>query len=101
MIDINAEMIRIVQTTDIALRLISARLLTFVALVMTWGVFGWALYAQTTLGCIIASIWGLIVFFPILWTGRKGLDHAVRQQGTATPQPHHDVQVSDESGPHR
>lgn len=97
MIDVNAHLVRIVQTTDIALRLISARLLTILALVMTFGLFGWAMAVQTPLGCIIATIWGLSIFIPVLWTGRKGLDHAgQRVQGDVPSDADHAMQVENQ-----
>lgn len=97
MIDVNAHLVRIVQTTDIALRLISARLLTILALVMTFALFGWAMAVQTPLGCIIASIWGLLIFNPVLWTGRKGLDHGERSgQGPLPPDADHAVPLENQ-----
>jgi hypothetical protein len=66
----------ILQGAHVVLKLISVRLITLVALVLTAGLFAWAMYDPSTLRVIIAAIWALCCFLPVLWTGRKGSDHA-------------------------
>jgi len=60
----------------IALRVLSARILVILALLMTFGLFSYAMYAQTILTCVIASIFGGIIFLPVLFTGRTRGEHA-------------------------
>lgn len=69
------ELSDILRAGNLALRLMTARLVTILALLMACGLFAWAMCVQTVLGCIIASIWGLLIFLPILWVGRRGHDH--------------------------
>jgi hypothetical protein len=56
----------------IGLRLLSARILAILALLMTFGLFSWAMWMQTTLACIIASIFGGVIFLPVLFSGTRG-----------------------------
>lgn len=78
--DLDRELFDILRAGAIALRLLSARLLTIVALLLTFGLFAWAMATQTPLGCIIAVAWGLIIFLPILFIGRGGSDHAFERR---------------------
>jgi len=66
----------ILQGAHLVLRLLSVRLITLIALLVTAGLFAWALYDPTSLRVIIVGIWALTVFLPVLWAGRKGSDHA-------------------------
>jgi hypothetical protein len=59
----------------VALKLLSAKLITLIALLMAFGLFSWAMWDPTTPRVIVASIWALGIFLPVLWTGRKGHDH--------------------------
>jgi hypothetical protein len=59
---------------NVALGLISARLITILALVMTFGLFIWAMCVPEALRCTIASIWAVVIFLPVLWIGRRGHD---------------------------
>jgi len=75
----------VLQGANVALQLLQARLITLIAMLLTAGLFGWAMYAQTLLGCIIAAIWGLIVFLPVLMTGRGGYDAPAPQRQPERP----------------
>lgn len=59
---------------DVALKLISARLITILALLMTCGMFVWTMCDPTILRCIMASTWAVVIFLPVLWSGRRGHD---------------------------
>ena len=70
----------------VALRLIQARLLTLVALLLTFALFAWAMWSQTVLGAIIAGVWGLSIFLPVLLTGRGGYDGSTTQRSQRATQ---------------
>lgn len=55
----------------LALRTITERLLVILALLMTAGLFSWAMWMQTVLSCIIASLFGGVIFLPVLFVGRQ------------------------------
>jgi hypothetical protein len=57
---------------SIALRIVSARLLAFLALGMTFGLFCWALHDANWISYIGASTFGLIVYLPALWSAHRG-----------------------------
>lgn len=70
---------------NVALRVIQARLILIIALLLTFAMFAWAMWLQTPLGAIIASVWGLSIFLPVLFTGRGGHD-AVPQDAAQQPE---------------
>lgn len=51
----------------IALRVLSARLLAFLALGMSFGLFCWALYLQTWISFAMAATFGVSIFLPVLF----------------------------------
>lgn len=55
----------------LALRVLAERVLTILALLATCGLFAWSMWMQTVLSCIIASLFGGIIFLPILFVGRQ------------------------------
>lgn len=71
----------------VALRLIQARLITVIALLLAFVLFAWAMWSQTTLGAIIAAIWGLTIFLPVLFAGRGGYDGASTQRPQRSREP--------------
>jgi hypothetical protein len=56
----------------VALKIVQARLLAVLAMLGCFALFAWAMWLQTVLGAIIAGAWGLIVFLPALYVGRRG-----------------------------
>jgi len=52
---------------DAGTRILAARILAFVALLMTFGLFCWAIYVQTWVGFAIAGTFGVTIFLPVLW----------------------------------
>jgi hypothetical protein len=56
----------------VALKIIQARLLAVLAMLGCFALFSWAMWLQTVLAAIIAGAWGVIVFLPVLYTGRRG-----------------------------
>jgi hypothetical protein len=71
---------------NVALKLIQARLITLVALLMTFGLFAWAMWQETSLAVIIAATWGLTIFLPVLFTGRGGYDAQAPQREPKRPE---------------
>ncbi len=55
---------------SLGMKILAARVLTFVALAMTFGLFCWAMYLQTVLSCVIAGGFGVAIFLPVLVAGR-------------------------------
>jgi hypothetical protein len=77
-------LVEILQGTNVALKLLSARILTLLALLLTFALFCWAMCTQTRLTAMIAAFWGLMIFLPILVVGRGGSD--VTAQRSDSPQ---------------
>ena len=78
-------LIEVLTGANVALRLLQARLVLILALLLTAGLFAWAMLIQSVLGAIIATVWGLIIFLPVLWrTGHGGHD-AVPQDSAQQP----------------
>jgi hypothetical protein len=75
----------ILQGANVALHVISTRLLTLLAMLGTFALFAWAMWLQTILGAIIASAWGLTIFLPVLFADRGGSSHAETPQHPAEP----------------
>jgi hypothetical protein len=67
-------LLEVLQGANVALKLIQARILTLIAMLVCAALFGVAMWQQTVLGLIIAATWGLVVFLPVLFTGRGGVD---------------------------
>jgi hypothetical protein len=72
-------LVDILSGANVALKLVQARLITILCLLLTFVLFCWAMWLGTRLGAMIAVAWGLITFWPVLWTGRGGHDAAQRQ----------------------
>ena len=54
---------------DAGTRILAARILAFLSLLMTFGLFCWAIYLQTWIGYAVATTFGAFVFLPCLWAG--------------------------------
>jgi hypothetical protein len=67
-------LIEVLTGANVALKLLQERLVLILALLLTAGIFSWAMLLQTVLGAIIASVWGLSIFLPVLFTG-QGAHH--------------------------
>jgi hypothetical protein len=72
-------MVEILTGANVALKLIQARIILILALLLTAGAFAWAMWLQTVLGAIIAATWGLMIFLPVLFAGRGG-DYATAER---------------------
>ena len=55
---------------DAGLRILAARVLAFVALLMVFGLFCWAIYLQTWVAFAIAGTFGITIFLPVLWQAK-------------------------------
>jgi len=51
---------------DLALRILTGRLLVLLALTMNFGLFCWAMWAGTTLALIVAGTFSFLAYLPIL-----------------------------------
>jgi hypothetical protein len=51
----------------ITYKVLAMRILVFMALVMAFGLFCWAIYVGTVLALVTSGTFGLIVFLPVLW----------------------------------
>lgn len=69
-------LVEILQGANVALHVIQARLVLVLTLVLTFALFSWAMVLQTQLGCILAAAWAVLVFLPVLLTG-KGVIHGI------------------------
>jgi len=56
---------------SIALRIVSARLLAFLALGMAFGLFAWSLYEHTWIAYIGAATFTVLVYLPALWSAHQ------------------------------
>jgi hypothetical protein len=56
----------------LALKILSARLLAFLALGMTFGLFCYALAAATWISYISAGSFAILVYLPALWSAHRG-----------------------------
>jgi hypothetical protein len=65
----------VVAAIEVAYKVLSRRLLTLLGLLMTFGLFVWAMMAATWLHFAIAGAFGIVIFLPILWGGRQGDEH--------------------------
>jgi hypothetical protein len=71
-------LVEILEGANVALRVIQERLVLILCMLMTFGMFAWAMWLQSVLGAIIAAAWGILIFLPVLITGR-GEKHGVSQ----------------------
>ena len=58
--------------TDIlalAIKYLTAQVLTYLALGMTFGLFCWAMWMHTILASVLALTFGGVIFLPVLWRG--------------------------------
>jgi hypothetical protein len=63
---------KVVAAIQVALKVLGARFLTLLALLMTFGLFAWAMFQATWLHFAIAAAFGIVIFLPVLWHGRTG-----------------------------
>jgi hypothetical protein len=72
----NIEPVQLLRLLDILLRALGTRLLWLLALIMTFMLFGWAMYVCTWLALVIAGSFAIGVLWPVLlagwFTGKSG-----------------------------
>lgn len=61
----------LVDAVDAALTVLTHRLLTLVALAMSFGLFCWAMYAATWVQAAVAGGFAVVVFLPVLAKDRR------------------------------
>jgi hypothetical protein len=66
------KMLEVVTGLNVMLKVLQERLIVVLALLLTAGLYGWAMWLQSTLGVIIAGAWGLTIFLPVLYAGSRG-----------------------------
>lgn len=52
---------------DLALRILTGRLMVLLALCMTFGLFCWAMWMGTLLSLIVATVFGIFGYLPVLF----------------------------------
>jgi hypothetical protein len=67
-------LVTILEGAHVALGVLQARLVLLVALLMTFALFCWAMWLQTKPGLIVAAMWGIIVFLPVLFARPRSSD---------------------------
>ena len=55
---------------DAGLRILAARVLAFVALLMVFGLFCAAIWYQTWVAFAVAGTFGVTIFLPVLWAAK-------------------------------
>jgi hypothetical protein len=72
-------LVELLQGTNVALRVLQAKLVVIICMAMTMVLFSWAMWLQSTLGAIIAATWGLTIFLPVLYSGTGRRAHGVSE----------------------
>jgi hypothetical protein len=62
---------QLADAVDIGLTVLTHRLLTLLALLMTFGLFCWAMYLGTLVHFAVAGAFGVIIFLPVLMGDRR------------------------------
>ena len=70
---------------DVGLTVLTHRLLTLLALFMTFGLFSWAMTLGTLVSLITAGAFGLIIFLPVLAVDRRPEARYAREEDRQTP----------------
>jgi hypothetical protein len=78
-------LVEILEGANVALRVIQERLVLILCMLMTFGMFAWAMWLQSVLGAIIAGTWGLTIFLPVLFAGRGGTHGVQKAPDHPTP----------------
>ena len=78
-------LLEVLSAANLVMRLLQARLVTIIALLLTGGFYGFAMWKETVLGAILAGVWGLTIFLPVLFTGRGGHDGSVSKDAAQQP----------------
>jgi len=55
---------------DVGTRILAARILAFIALLMVFGLFCAAIWYQTWVAFAVAGTFGLTIFLPVLWAAK-------------------------------
>lgn len=61
---------RTVAAINVAMKILSVKILTLLALLMTFGLFSWAMVRDDVLHFAVAGAFGAGIFLPILWFSR-------------------------------
>ena len=57
---------------DAVTKIVAARVLSMLALMMTFGLFCWAMWMQSTVACVVSGGFAVLVFLPTLIGERRG-----------------------------
>jgi hypothetical protein len=55
---------------SIALKILTARALCFLSLLMSFGLFAWCMLERSVISLVAASIFSVITYLPALWRDR-------------------------------
>lgn len=78
------DLLEMLSGTNVALKVLSARLLLLLTLTMTFALSCWAMYLQSQMGAIIAAGFAVLVFLPVLLRGeRRHADQRVHAEETS------------------
>ena len=61
------DMGKIVAAVEVAYKVLAARVMAVLALLMTFGLYAWAMIGASPLHFGIAGAFGLTIFLPVLW----------------------------------
>ena len=73
-----ADLGRVVAAVEVAYKVLAARVMAVLALIMTFGLYAWAMWGASPLHFGIAGAFGVSIFLPVLWAARapdKGEKH--------------------------
>lgn len=62
---------KVLAVIDILLRALGMRALAVMTLIMTFALFGYAIYKETILASLVAAAFGLSALLPVLYIGWK------------------------------
>jgi hypothetical protein len=80
------KLVEILAGAEVALRVLQERLVLMVCMLITAGLFSWAMWLQTVLGAMIALAWGLAIFLPVLFAGRGDSDERPQRPQNEPPE---------------
>jgi hypothetical protein len=65
------DLVRVTTAIQVGMRILAARLIVLLSLLMTFGLFAWAMALATWVHLGAAVAFGVLIFLPILWGGNK------------------------------
>jgi hypothetical protein len=75
-------LVEILAGANVALKVLQARLLVMISMLLSFSLFAWAMWLESQLALIIAAAFAVSVFLPVLFT--TGERHAPKHSEPAT-----------------